>query len=163
MVSFEADTLRFGSRHFLLEVLSSPMMTELRHMLVPVHSATVLGHSHTSLQLAPWEVCGAHAVFWETCPRQLRCQRDGEEAGGGRGQAAWMPCRPQVFLVSVPSDLLGFFSGESPAWWRRAAQGPSCFSSPKASSSEAGHTLLRPKASLTPPPPGSLLYLPHPQ
>lgn len=31
-------------------------MTELRHMLVLVHPATALGHPHTSLQLAPWEI-----------------------------------------------------------------------------------------------------------
>lgn len=34
-------------------------MTELRRMLVPVHPAPLLGHSHTSLQLAPWEICRA--------------------------------------------------------------------------------------------------------
>lgn len=28
-------------------------------MLVPVHPAPLLGHSHTSLQLAPWEICRA--------------------------------------------------------------------------------------------------------
>lgn len=53
-------------------------------------------------------------VFRETCPRQLRSQRAKAGwkggVGGGRGQEPWCS-DPHVFLVSVWSDLLGFFGG----------------------------------------------------
>lgn len=80
-------------------------------------------------------------------------KEDGKEVWveGGGGQP-WCS-DPQVFLVSIWSDLLGIFSGESwtgafpdPQCGQRAAKGSSCFSSLKAPSSQAGPALLRLKA-----------------
>lgn len=155
----------FGSQTFSAwgSVISNDQrIKELRR----IHPVTLLGYSQC---LPPAGPMGSFAgtqnllgnVLGSSDPRGPK--EDGKEVWveGGGGQP-WCS-DPQVFLVSIWSDLLGIFSGESwpgvfpdPQCGQRAAKGPSCFSSLKAPSSQAqGHLIL--------PPPGSLPCLPHPQ
>lgn len=95
----------------------------------------------TSLQLVPWEIRGHTAtsgrhVLGSSDPRGPK--EDGKEVWvEGWGGLPWCS-DPQVLLVSIWFDLLGIFGGESwtgacpdPQRGPRAAQGPSCFSSPR--------------------------------
>lgn len=138
-------------------------MKALRH----VHPATLLGHSQYLPPASPMGNSRAHRDFWETCPRQLRSQRAKGRwkgsMGGGMGRAAvvlWPPGVPGVNLVWPAGHLWWGVLDRSlpwpPAWPEGSPRSLLVFLT-TAPSSQAGPTLLRPKASLIPPPPGSLL------
>lgn len=124
------------------------------------------GHPHTSLQLASWEIRRDTVSFGSHVPGSSdpRGMERKQMEGGTDSLGALLPrySWSQLTCWASSAGSLRQEAARSPVWLR-TAQVSSCFSSQKASSSQAGPTHLRPKASLIPPPPRSLLCLLHPQ